>query len=402
MLTEIEFKVLKDAITQLEKHTPSSALNLAGMALGHSPSEQWFKAKYAEISDYIAKRSGYVLTARHDGTTERLNAVVHGFALAIKYQLEFKFSWATDLGSIHNDLISITNELPGFYSRSFIENYYITFQEMRTYKLTSYMSTPAEYISGFRYSKLLSQEQLKDILDQHCNLVGPERFLDSALIKEELKVAMSTIFPENYKSEFTKLANTIPSEAIGIHYRGGDVIFGMSRHDTNGVWGKSFSLPLVEHLIQKHQSDPVVIFGTPIGDSLEELNHLKDKYKHVQLGHEIGSPDIDGVVSDAFKMSCCSKVYNAGNSGVPVLANNFSLVNDRTVEFLTPTEKEQLQILDKSLSSPEFSNYKTLQKSFVHIQLYMLCKGFGLDQSKKDNHLSAVRELDPANRMEWL
>ena len=64
---------------------------------------------------------GKVLTARTDGTTERINAIVNGLLLARKFDLDFYFSW---VGKSSNTYHCTTEELPDIFSDEFVEQHF--------------------------------------------------------------------------------------------------------------------------------------------------------------------------------------------------------------------------------------------------------------------------------------
>ncbi|MEI6895137.1 MAG: hypothetical protein V5789_11040 [Colwellia sp.] len=105
---------------------------------------------------------GKVATARRDGTTERVNAIVNGLLLSKKYGLEFEFSWINLEG---NEFHCMTYDVPEFFAHDFITKHYREMSHFKKYKIEGFGCTyPSEYVSGFYMRG--SDSNRKSLLDK--------------------------------------------------------------------------------------------------------------------------------------------------------------------------------------------------------------------------------------------
>jgi hypothetical protein len=261
-----------------------------------------------------------VLTARRDGTTERLNAIVHGVALSNIIGWPFEFSWVVDTGAVTNNLLSVDSHLPSFFNKSFIKKYYITFDKFKEkYDVRGYDSTMCEFVSGTEYRYKPSNKELLDTL----NILAPTGFEKGVPLPnhEIIKKVLSPIYFEFHQNVESRLSNF-----VGLHYRGGDVIYGINRHGVHAIGNKSVPLGVLEHYINENSNEKFILFGTPVGDTQTDMDYIVSKYNNVILAETFRRADLDHVIQDCFLMASCKKVISMSGTGVTRFA---SIINNK-------------------------------------------------------------------------
>ena len=154
-MSRAEFDVLKDVAIELEYRDPVSSYKLYRLMLKYMPEEQFVERKEKELRE---KLFGYMFTSRRDGTTERLNAIILGYVIALKSDIPFRFSWATNVGAVLNELCSVKNELPEFINPRFIDQFYMDFKELKKYRVSANEVPECEFISALKVRTPVSKQ----------------------------------------------------------------------------------------------------------------------------------------------------------------------------------------------------------------------------------------------------
>ncbi|MEI6895135.1 MAG: hypothetical protein V5789_11030 [Colwellia sp.] len=328
-----------------------------------------------------------VLTARRDGTTERLNAIIHGIYIAKKLKWDFAFSWVVNTGAIENKLMSIDNFLPSFFNPEFVKNYYVDFEQFKsTYFFEDQPKTMCEYVSGTEYKKIPSNQQLR----KTQNILPSSIFHDET--SNELEDIVKEVIDPAYFS-YREAMMTKVKGSIGLHYRGGDVVYGLNRHGKHAIGDKSVSLAVIEDYIVNNSDERFIVFGTPIGDTENDMQYLNNKYSNITLSKDLRLEHLDHVLQDCFLMSCCKTVACMSGTGVTRFANMIN--SDLTRDFFHETH--DVDELYKLFMQGTYNlEYNKLQRSFHAVN------ALNLKGNEKDSLLEIIKKLDPENRLTWL
>ena len=287
--------------------------------------------------------------------------------------------------------------MPSYFRDSFIVRHALDFQSIRKMRYLS-NDTGGELASGVRVASLLPKEEVTALLTGNYNLIAPQRF-DYHELRQRIPSSLNVIFNDNYLRQFEMLSEEAGSNTIAIHYRGGDVIYGEFRSEKRVAFNKSLSLCYVEYLIRQNQSSDILLFGTPVGDTLCELIWLKERYSNVRLALDITNRDFDGVIQDSYLMSCCGEVHAAQGTAVTALASLFRPCL-RIVERLSA--QEEFALLSDVVHRNAYAEYFPLQKSYTNIHLYLLGTVLGCSEEALKEFVNAVDKYDPANKKKWL
>jgi len=282
--------------------------------------------KYLENDSFINERInfyqeqmfGKVLTARTDGTTERINAIVNGLLLARKFDLDFYFSW---VGKSSNTYHCTTEELPDIFSDEFVEQHFLPFDVFQRYTYST--------LDKRQNSELANGSQPRGSSENR------EKVIENAKLKKGNIVPATYNYGNKYAGVIGKVFNQkyldikknksiSEKNYIAIHYRGGDVIYGVSRFDESALFGKSACLSMVEKIICEHKNSNILLFGTPVNESLDDLKYLKSKYENITLASEVHTEGLNPVIEECFVMGLCKQVYSTKGTGVVRLATKIS------------------------------------------------------------------------------
>ena len=312
----------------------------------------------------------------------------------------FNLVGAKDTGAVHNPLGSVSNNLPRFISTDFRRDYFIGFSELKKYKVAGGRAPICEVFSSSIQRKPISSLRRVLAVATAENFAPPVN-IPSESVKawsKEFQWAINSLFSENYLRLLEQYRNRL-GDYLGIHYRGGDVVYGSARHSVWAVLGKSAPLALVEDVIRNEHEREILVFGTPIDDTLDDLIFLRDKYRRVHLSDEFAVKGLDAVVLDSMMMSSCSALVSYRGTGVARLAN---LINPdlELISFnvLYP-ERQYFELCMNSLDQPE---YNPLQRSYLRVRALALCEALRVDEETRRELEAGIRELDPRNKLHWL
>lgn len=262
----------------------------------------------------VARR---VCGGRNDGLTERIRSIIvsyvyYKYFLHLKYNLTYEFIWP--LNAEKYEFTSITSEIPAFIKADFVKNFFTPkFSKNRL----NYGSLPEK---GLR-----EPENIIDFFDlaivDYYTIETPRVIRNPELLRL-VPLALHDIFSEETHVKFELIQQKLPQKLLGLHLRGGDVVYGRFKDDIR--LGKSLPLPLAEKFISNNPGSSVVIFGTNTGQSLNDLEYLKNKYSNVLLSFDFYDEKEYEVLFDSYIASNCELVYSAGNSAVTSLAALFN------------------------------------------------------------------------------
>lgn len=328
-----------------------------------------------------------VLTARRDGTTERLNAIVHGFHISKLIDWPFKFSWVKDIGAITNPMLLMENSLPSFFKKDFVEKHFIEFDEfIGKYKLDGVGSPMCEYVSGTEFRKIPNSVDLKDVVN-----VIPASGLDN--VKDlPPPTTVESVISDCYFEYMKEHKNSL-SETVAIHYRGGDVIYGINRHGVHAVGNKAVPLRLVEDLISCNKNTKFLIFGTPLGETLSDMKFLEDKYPNASLASGYSTKELDHIIQDCFLMAACKEVVSMSGTGVTRFA---SLISPSLKKRFFNRIYEGEKLFSLLMEGAKCDDYNSKSRA------YHAVRALHIKPENEKVLLPLIKSLDSENRLDWL
>ena len=373
-----DINYLRDLALSLEGTKSDIAYELMSMALMYRPDGTFIHKKTKEYENRYFKK---ILTARKDGKGERVNAILNGVLLSNQTKRDFLFSWHTESPALKNELIDLDRQIPDFFDGEFLRRHYISFEGIRFYSLHNSNPPECEIVSG----------------DSHVPTMGgvdgdPINIIPGVKTNNDVDygVAINRIFKDKYLSLLGTYQSC--SRFVGIHYRGGDVIYGDHRHHKHAIREKSAALGMVERLIQDYDNENIILFGTTLGDTLGDLLYLKCKYDNVTLSMNLASDDYDYLMQDCMMMSHCKKLIGMRDTGVIRLAQKFN--TNLKVEYFSDIIQD-FDLYDLLLSGVNNTVYNALQRSYHAPR--------ALSTSDKDSVylVGKIKELDPENKFKW-
>lgn len=351
---------------------------------------------------------GFMFTSRNDGTTQRLNAILVGYLLAQKMDIPFRFSWAKDVGALSNELSSVTNEVPDFFSREFCEQHFVEFESLKRYRMPSMKVPACEYVTGKRLRELLPAPKAKRVLNRCLNFCPPLALAQHQLQDwdAERRALIELMFSEPYAKALSGFRSDCEAY-LGIHYRGGDVIYGRHRHGGHAISDKAAPLPVVEDLVQRFSDQKILLFGTPVGETLTDLRYLDNKYANVQLSLKLTDPQLDGVVQDAMMMASCRTLIayhgideaSHRGTGVAKLANIFNPALEKLSFDRLYSPDEFYQLCYDNIGNTQFN---PRQRSYLNIRALALCDELDVSEDVQKQLIENIHALDPENKLDWL
>ena len=158
-------------------------------------------------------------------------------------------------------------------------------------------------------------------------------------------------------------------------------------------------MPVIEDVIKNKRNKKILLFGTPKGDTKEDLDYLDDKYSHVCLSENFRVRDFDDVLQDSMMMSCCASLIAYEHTGVVRLARLFN--PDLNLESFNEiyTKEEFFQLC---LDNVENQEYNPIQRSYISVRALALCEDLGIPEEIRTFLMLNIRMLDPQNELLWL
>ncbi|GGK58143.1 hypothetical protein [Amphritea balenae] len=398
-----EIMAIRDAAVSIMEQYPEHSYLLLKIALKYKPDGQRIQRKLIASERRLIERmpyKGQVISARTDGLLARINSIFNGVILAKYYKVPFSFTWVNDARVTRIAHGSVDGEIPSFISRAFMSGYYADESDMKRCSLPFVSNENTNGVAGKTIKSIVSRDLFSHYLNEYMNVVPTER-LDLSDNSEAL-VSYSGVFNQFFsrsiKKRFKKIKKSCSwSESIAIHYRGGDVIYGLNRFG-RFIRKRTLSLPVVENIINDNKEKSIIVFGTPVGETLKELYYLKNKYSNVKLSVDIigneSTHSPEATLYDAYMMSICKRVYCAGDSNMTIFAEN---VGD--VEIIIPSKDYEISVFKAVLSTDEFASYSALQKSFIYSNMLVLLIETGEALFEEiDPFLVRIYDLDPIHK----
>lgn len=413
--TKLQLNTLINSLKSNKTRIKNSAHKIKGKYINHSyillmiltrkhPNDKEISDKIASSKSKIVAEisiKNMVVSARNDGLTARIEAIACSYKIAKHYNLDFKFTWLSNENILKNIHMSINKDIPNFICEKFISKYYIEEEELKNNSLPIIETETFNNVSGITIRKLSSKQKINEALKKHINLVSDcnlkyENNISTLNFSDFFSVFFSKDTINKYKA-IKRLLNW--SDYVAIHYRGGDVIYGSYRNGRH-TRGKSLSIPVVEGIIESLNNQKIIIVGTPLGESLEDLLALKRKYKNIELSFDlINSHYIHSETStlnDVFIMSMCKTIYSTKSTSVTGLARKIG--NNKKI---TPTPSEELEYLKKSIKKIDKTYpYSPMQISFIFQNVFILEENqLRSEYNSQKNNINIIKSIDPKNKI---
>lgn len=347
------------------------------------------KAKKNIEKYFVSSSNGRVsfLTRRGDGLTMRLGAILVAKTLARKFNGSFHFKWGN--GFI-GDKFHAMEKVDEVFVPDFINEYSVLEDACFGYDQIDEQSE--EFIAhrpidwkfrGWDVSKIFQKGFPLNIrLNQDDN-----KFLSEQFYRLPFKTEIKNVIMQARKVEFDR-------DIVGIHVRGGDIIYGNYRLSGKYAKGRCLPIKVVREIIKDNVSlnKKIIIFGQ--GNEL--LNSLKSEYG-ISLARDMYPDNIGswGVLFDVVLMSKCANVYAAGGSGVTKLAEILGDMNVLTPERIWG-RNVYIEKLVNNLAE-EICLYDNYQQSFSFFHAYLLRRNTDLSVAK--SYLNSAIQLDPSNHL---
>jgi hypothetical protein len=243
-----------------------------------------------------------------------------------------------------------------------------------------------EYVSGTEFKKIPKETDLEG----DFNILAPSVFHGDT--RAELEYIVKEVIEPAYFS-FKEAGMAKIKGFTGLHYRGGDVIYGPNRHGNHAIGDKSVSLAVLEDYISKRNDENFIIFGTPIGDTENDMNYLNNKYSNIVLSKDFRVDSLDHVLQDCFLMSCCKEVVSMSGTGVTRFSKMINSSLKRSFFHDEYDENELYHLYFKGAYNLEYNN---LQRAFH------AANALNLNKTEIDTLLELIKSLDCDNKLSWL
>jgi hypothetical protein len=347
----------------------------------------------ALINKIKRKSFNKVLSMRTDGTTERLNAIIHGVYVSELIGWPFEFCWKT--GDKARALHSTGVSLPKFFSKDFIKASYIDDNEFKAKYSVSNTDVPFTITSGGGYAEGHWVGKAFNVVPAAKDLMSEINIIASGRMSHTDRVHLESIVRKVISHEYFDYKLQISdkvSDFIALHYRGGDVIYGSHKHTKHAVGSKSAPLAVIEKYIQDNPEENFLLFGTPVGDTQTDMEYISSKYNSVTLASEYCKPDLHFMVQECFIMSSCKKVASMSGTGVTYFSK---LINKNLdIAHLNNLYKGD-ELYNLLIEGVNNQNYNKLQRS------YHAMRALSLNNKDEDILISSIKELDPSNKLTW-
>lgn len=277
-------------------------------------------------------------TERLDGFGERIKGMLNAMVVANYYGCSFSFEWPEF--SRQNANHHSVEPFETVFSSNFIDTYYGNFQSKIT--LRSLVENDAN----------LEPNIAKSQTGENVSVIVPHGELKKAEPKLTSFIENSSKSNFSYQDAFRKIEFTdalmdtikiaenldIGNEAVAIHLRAGDIIYG--RYRFNGRYSnKVVPYPLCEAFVQAERSEgrEVLLFGQDT-DYCRQLADAFGATSAENFHRRYNFNKMQATLFDIVAMSRCTRVI-AGQSGFSQLAQRiggFTMIDPR--ELMAPEE----------------------------------------------------------------
>ena len=330
-----------------------------------------------EVTSTNSKTTFY--SSRTDGFGERLKSLLNAIVLADYYKSDFRYTWNNPeyLGGSH--AISSPHDT---FSKSFNQRYLVSSVPVDCITLNGKQNLHFDSVRSFKVSQ-------KDIFNQVPSLKNkiPTSVFGDAFNRID--------FAQPLKQAI-KLAREVPlkGEAVSIHLRSGDIIYGRYRH-VDRYSSKVISYAQADYLLSvlKKAGSEVVLFGQDVNVCRE----LAKKHNAIYLSQEPEVTRLDRLQLALFDMLLMSrsKQIFAGSSGFSQMAE---LIGD--AKIFSPLDafdhEAMASHIDQLLSSSEVNLFDDFQNAF---SCWHLVRNFGhlIGRDKSIRYLEKATSYDPRN-----
>lgn len=268
-----------------------------------------------------------LLGFRSDGLMQRLYSIIQTMALADFCGYNFGFTWITSSDTRHNQFHDILDANLTF-NKEFIEKHLF-----EKYHIDEFYRYNTKKVSILGYGEVFATH-------------NPSNINKDFVLKKEYREYYNEIGFATDIMQARELASNIdlPSNAIAIHVRAGDVVYGEFR-TIQAFIDKVLQFPFILDIINnfEHSQSVIVLFG--------QDSHLMDCIKKVHNNKVILASDyysqdfksIQKIFFDVELMSRCTVIYG-GDSGPVKIAN---MIGNNTVHNLhnEMSQRDKLDIL---------------------------------------------------------
>lgn len=340
--------------------------------------ENMLNPGHSEVTEQILRLEKnflqhHIIAWRHDGLCQRLIGILLGTFIARACNLNFNFVWPDDefmrqvFEISYEDGHSVPVDVHKVLSEEFIEDYQLSEDKMKSLEQLFGPGTPYRIRSTVRnFDKINAAQEIV-----RPAWLAPDRmFADLEPLFETAKYRAFFI-SDMFTAEITKElkfvdALELPDKRIGIHLRGGDIVYGGARHKHTYARKKSISLAVADTLCKKFTSAGYVVFV--FGATVRDLEHLSQRHTNVKSVLDLPLHKTNAytqMIREIILMADCEQLISADNTGVTQLASLLGpvkLVN--ASDILPPTD--EYNVLIDVIASADFQNYHPLQQAYTH------------------------------------
>ncbi|BBB25102.1 hypothetical protein [Amphritea japonica] len=362
-------KLLRRGARSFERKSEIAALDIWRAILKLSSEDVEARKKIENYFILDGKGKVAFLARRGDGLTMRLMALIIAKALSEKFDCQFRFKWGR--GFIGDKYHSMEKAVDVF-DKEFVDIYSVDettcfgFDDVFSCVGKSIFDKPVSW--GFRGWDIsrCAQAGLPSVIE-----------FDENDAKRLTKCFYELPFKPELKNVILNAKRVgIDDGFVGIHIRGGDIIYGDYRLSGRYANGRCLPINIVKRIIEEQVglSKNVILFG----QDGELLNSLKNEFD-VVLARDFYNNKMHGwdVLFDVVLMSRCFSVFAAGSSGVTKLAGAVGSVSVLTPEQYWGREKYINYFLCNDLDA-DIAGFDPFQKSFSLYHAYLLSRDFDL------------------------
>lgn len=329
------------------------------------------------------------LAARVDGFCARLNAMLNAMVLAELFDGDFRFHWR-ELGEAASADHCIDSPQETF-ARSFLAEHYLDIFDPKDFPLLAgpakslaemqdLMSSPGKgfHVLQGALSLYVDTKAIPNLKDLYTRALGRLEFI--LPLQAAMAAARAVPLPEN---------------AVAIHLRAGDVLYGYHRF-TSANSQRILCYPVAKRLIHDLVQDgkyPLIF-----GQDLATCRLLAAPYGLKLACDFIAAPSANKLamaLSELVLMSRCTLIY-AAVSAYPMIAG---LMGDIAIKnpqrLMKPQDIIETILADRDLADPPFP-LPDLQRAFS----YYMVAFFGMDLVPDDvivDNLAKALAWDPVN-----